>query len=108
MSILKITRLGHPVLQKKSIIVKNHINFSCLNPLIGNSLDLIGPRFPSLLNIYNEKGNNYFIEIAKKNNINIRKGVLGFFLGPARMPFFSILDPPSPPPAPGRRGCRLR
>lgn len=64
------------------MIIEDHINLQGRNPLIGTNYDFLGPRFPDMCEPYNkifiEKG----LAIAKKNNINIHKGVYVSVVGP--------------------------
>jgi len=64
------------------VIVKNHVNLTGLNPLIGANLDAIGPRFPNLLDGYTPSLMNHIEECGKEAGLNIKRGVLGFLAGP--------------------------
>lgn len=65
------------------MLIKDHINFSSDNPLIGPNINEIGVRFPDMSNAYNHA----LIELAKKcakdNNIEIREGTYMMFTGPS-------------------------
>jgi len=64
------------------MLIKDHINFSGDNPLLGPNINEIGVRFPDMSNAYNYN----LIELAKKcatdNNIEIREGTYMMFTGP--------------------------
>tara|TARA_B100000700_G_C15000081_1_gene835823 strand:- start:927 stop:1736 length:810 start_codon:yes stop_codon:yes gene_type:complete len=63
------------------MILEDHI---CLipNPLIGENIDELGPRFPDMSETYDKKLIKLAEEIAKKNNISIQKGVYIALTGP--------------------------
>jgi purine-nucleoside phosphorylase len=65
------------------MIVKDHINFTGSNPLIGPNLNALGPRFPDMSEVYNQD----LINIAKREaadiDISLREGVYVGVLGPS-------------------------
>lgn len=64
------------------MIIKDHINFTGKNPLIGKNLDELGPRFVDMTRAYDKE----LIELAKKTgdklNIPLKEGVYMWFTGP--------------------------
>mgnify|MGYP001005863007 FL=1 len=64
------------------MIIKDHINFTGQNPLIGKNLDQLGPRFLDMSKAYD----NSYIDIAKKVGeklgIDLKEGVYMWFTGP--------------------------
>lgn len=64
------------------VIIKDHINFSGKNPLVGPNDDEYGPRFFSLVNAYDKDLRNLLKSSAKENNISIHEGVYAWILGP--------------------------
>lgn len=64
------------------MIIKDHINLSGSNPLIGKNDDRIGPRFPDMSNAYNEKYRNLIKKIGEKENLNLKEGVYAYLSGP--------------------------
>lgn len=64
------------------MIIKDHINFTGQNPLIGTNFNELGPRFVDMTRAYNEK----LINIAKKTgedlNIPLKEGIYMWFTGP--------------------------
>lgn len=64
------------------MIIKDHINLSGSNPLIGKNDDRIGPRFPDMTDAYNKKYRELIKEIAKEENIDIKEGVYTYLSGP--------------------------
>ncbi|SHI01269.1 purine-nucleoside phosphorylase [Sporanaerobacter acetigenes] len=64
------------------MIIRDHINFTGKNPLLGKNYDELGPRFLDMTNAYDKE----LIDIAKKsaNNIgvNLREGTYMWLTGP--------------------------
>jgi purine-nucleoside phosphorylase len=64
------------------MIILDHINYTGANPLIGENLDKLGPRFVDMSNAYDK----LYIEIAKnsakRQGIDIKTGVYTWFTGP--------------------------
>ena len=63
------------------MIIKDHINFSGSNPLIGKN-DPIGPRFPDMSNGYHKEGRSLIKECANRLSMDIKEGVYMYFSGP--------------------------
>ena len=51
------------------MIIKDHISFFTVNPLLGKNENEIGARFPDMSEAYNKNYVNLALEIAKKNKI---------------------------------------
>ena len=64
------------------MLIKDHINLSGQNPLIGANDDKIGPRFPALNNAYDEEIRTRVKHLAQKQNITLSEGVYMMVLGP--------------------------
>ena len=64
------------------MLIKDHINFSGRNPLIGCNDETIGPRFPVLKDAYTPSYQNKIKAIAQKENIPLQEGVYLMVLGP--------------------------
>ena len=64
------------------MIINDHINFTGQNPLIGENLKELGPRFVDMSRAYNRE----YIRIAKKTGeklgLNLKEGVYMWFTGP--------------------------
>lgn len=65
------------------MIIKDHINLSGANPLIGKNLDEYGTRFPDMSNAYKKELREKVMDCAKELEINIREGVYTYFTGPS-------------------------
>lgn len=64
------------------VLIKDHINLSGQNPLVGANDDSLGPRFPSMENVYALSERKKLKKIAKRHHINIKEGVYMMVLGP--------------------------
>lgn len=64
------------------MIIKDHINLSGSNPLIGKNDDRIGPRFPDMSDAYNKEYRDLIKKSAEEEGIEVREGVYTFFSGP--------------------------
>lgn len=78
------------------MLIKDHINFSGKNPLVGPNDDYYGPRFPALNNAYSKEFCKRCKDIANRLNINIKEGTYFYVLGPnfetpAEIKAFNIL-----------------
>lgn len=61
------------------VLIKDHINMSGKNPLIGPHEE---PYFPDMSNAYPKELREKFLEIAKMENIEVTEGVYMMLLGP--------------------------
>ncbi len=64
------------------MLIDDHINFLPNNPLRGKNYDELGPRFPDMSQPYSDLLNNKLMNIAKRNNILLHKGVYVAVMGP--------------------------
>lgn len=64
------------------MFIKDHINFSGDNPLIGPNLNELGVRFPDMSNAYNIDMMELAKKCAKDNSIEVREGTYMMFTGP--------------------------
>ncbi|NLJ77802.1 MAG: purine-nucleoside phosphorylase [Tissierellia bacterium] len=64
------------------MLINDHINFTGCNPLIGQNLDALGPRFVDMSNVYSDD----LIQIARmagqELEIPLREGIYMWFTGP--------------------------
>ena len=64
------------------MLIKDHINFSGSNPLIGANDERIGTRFPDMSDAYNKGYRELAKDTAEKLGIDLKEGVYMFFSGP--------------------------
>jgi inosine/guanosine/xanthosine phosphorylase family protein len=64
------------------MIVKDHINFSGINPLAGPNDDSVGPRFPDMSSAYDPELRAMLADAAREAGVAVRTGVYLFTLGP--------------------------
>lgn len=64
------------------MIIRDHINMTGLNPLIGKNIDEMGTRFPSACNIYTKDIRDKAKKIASNEGIGIKEGIYFYCTGP--------------------------
>lgn len=64
------------------MLIKDHINFSGQNPLVGANNENVGPRFPDMSNAYDRDMRRQAKELAAELGINLPEGVYLMVLGP--------------------------
>jgi len=65
------------------MLIKDHINFTAKNPLIGKNDDALGERFPDMSNIYTESLRNKIKQIAQNEKTDLKEGVYVMTTGPS-------------------------
>ena len=65
------------------MLIDDTINYSGLNPLIGQNLDEFGPRFPDMSREFDPEFLKTAYEVAAKLGISLREGVYMWFSGPS-------------------------
>lgn len=78
------------------MMITDHINLFGTNPLIGENINEIGPRFPDMTNVYDMELCNIARKVAADRNIVLREGVYvgnsgPSFETPAEYKFFRII-----------------
>lgn len=68
--------------QGQLVLIKDHINMTGQNPLIGPNIPQLGPRFPDMTHTYCKKSMEYFEQQANELNIDLKTGVYAGVLGP--------------------------
>jgi purine-nucleoside phosphorylase len=64
------------------IYIKDHINMTGRNPLIGPNIEELGPRFPDMTQTYNSHLHKKVLAAAKSIDIEIKGGIYCGLLGP--------------------------
>ncbi len=65
------------------MLIKDHINFFGINPLIGQNLDEFGERFPNMSNLYDKETINNVISVLEKKEKRFHVGNYVFMSGPS-------------------------
>ena len=65
------------------MVVTDHINLKSVNPLVGQNLDDLGPRFPDMSRVYDPHLVRLAREMALEEKIFLRQGVYVGVLGPS-------------------------
>jgi purine-nucleoside phosphorylase len=65
------------------MLIKDHINFTFRNPLIGPNLDELGPRFPDMSEAYSKRLRQIAREVAESQGVKLQEGVYIGLLGPS-------------------------
>lgn len=65
------------------MLIKDHINLSGNNPLIGDNLDEFGPRFPDMTYTYDRDLRRKLKAAAAAEGIDLCEGVYAMFTGPS-------------------------
>lgn len=65
------------------VLIKDHLNLTGNNPLMGKNYDFLGPRFPDMTHTYNPKLQEAIKTAAKKVGYNLKEGVYLGVLGPS-------------------------
>ena len=64
------------------MVIKDHISFAIVNPLIGKNIDELGIRFPDMSEPYSKKLIEKAHQIAKKEGFELKEGVYFGVTGP--------------------------
>jgi len=65
------------------MLIRDHINYSGRNPLIGENLDEFGPRFPDMTDVYTKKLREELRKRALSAGILLQEGVYAMYSGPS-------------------------
>lgn len=65
------------------MLIKDHINYTNNNPLIGPNIEAFGPRFPDMSEAYSKELADVVRESAAANGIRLQEGIYAFLTGPS-------------------------
>ena len=65
------------------MLIKDHINLTGSNPLVGENDTRFGPRFPDMSDAYRIELRRHAMRVARSLNIKLRTGVYAGVLGPS-------------------------
>lgn len=64
------------------MMIRDHINYSGSNPLLGENIEEDGPRFPDLTRVYDKELCAVLKEVAERKGIHLEEGIYMMFSGP--------------------------
>jgi len=65
------------------MLIKDHINYTNNNPLIGPNIEAFGPRFPDMSEAYSKELIDVVKASAAANDIKLQEGTYIFLTGPS-------------------------
>jgi purine-nucleoside phosphorylase len=65
------------------MLIRDHINYSGQNPLIGQNLEMFGPRFPDMTDVYTKQLRDELKERVAVAGIMLKEGVYAMYSGPS-------------------------
>ena len=65
------------------VVIDDHVNLMWDNPLIGINDDNLGPRFPDMCRPYDEELIDRALQIARRNNLLVHRGIYIAVRGPS-------------------------
>jgi purine-nucleoside phosphorylase len=65
------------------VLIRDHINLTGRNPLVGDNDDRLGPRFPDMSSVYSADLRDLAKGIAGSIDVGLAEGVYAWFLGPS-------------------------
>ena len=64
------------------VLIRDHLNLTGRNPLVGPNIDELGPRFPDMSEAYSARLRQIAAETAESIGQSLDEGVYAWFLGP--------------------------
>lgn len=65
------------------MLIRDHLNLTGLNPLVGHNDERLGPRFPDMTTAYDSAFAEAAQRVAKKQDVDLPEGVYAGLLGPS-------------------------
>jgi purine-nucleoside phosphorylase len=75
--------LGEGLVPGDLVAIKDHLNMTGRNPLVGDNDDRFGPRFPDLTELYNKPVRDLIAAAAGDAGVPYKEGVYAWLLGPS-------------------------
>lgn len=72
------------------MLIEDHLDLFCPNPLIGENLEEFGPRFPDMTVVYNKDFIDKAIKVGLEAGISLTKGTYCYLTGPSYETPFDI------------------
>lgn len=75
--------LGDGLTPGDLVAIRDHLNYTARNPLIGTNDDRLGPRFPDMSEVYSKRLRALLQQAFHTASLPYREGVYAWFLGPS-------------------------
>jgi len=75
--------IGEGIAVGDLVAIRDHINLTCRNPLVGVNDERLGPRFPNLTDAYDPRLRRRIAAVCKQLGRPYKEGVYAWFLGPS-------------------------
>lgn len=75
--------LNPDYVQGDLVALSDHLNLTHTNPLLGDNLDELGPRFPDMTTAYDPGLRKLAVKVARSQGLSLKSGVYAGLLGPS-------------------------
>lgn len=75
--------LGDDMAAGDLVLIRDHLNLTSRNPLMGENDDRLGPRFPDMSEVYSEELRSLARTAGADSDVALGEGVYAWFLGPS-------------------------
>lgn len=75
--------LGDDMAAGDLVLIRDHLNLTSRNPLMGKNDDRLGPRFPDMSEVYSAELRSLATRIGAEVDVALAEGVYAWFLGPS-------------------------
>jgi purine-nucleoside phosphorylase len=65
------------------VLIRDHVNLTARNPLVGANDDRLGPRFPDMSAVYPAELRDLARSVGERVGVSLAEGVYAWFLGPS-------------------------
>ncbi len=75
--------LGEGLSPGDLVAIRDHLNYTARNPLVGDNDGRLGPRFPDMSEVYSQRVRGLIRRAFETAGVTYREGVYAWFLGPS-------------------------
>lgn len=75
--------LGEGLAPGDLVAIRDHLNYTARNPLVGTNDDRLGPRFPDMSEVYSKQLRVLVRQAFETASVRYHEGVYAWFLGPS-------------------------